>query len=408
MTPPRRILLAVAGTTPATQTEAVWALAVDNKRALDAVRVLTTSAARAQIEPGLAEALALMRRDYPKAGIPKRIEWRVAPLADIRSSDDNEALADWMLGEVRAACSESGCEVHASLAGGRKTMSFYLGAAMQLCGRTQDRLYHVLVPSEFEVPGFLFPRAKSSKANLLTTRDGATLDPSKARVDLAEVPFVRLSPLLDSESVQRLTFHDLTARASDALSDEYGDVEVRVPETGKSGKALIRITPPFGPTATISYRSAATREFLVYTWLLSRQKRGLPPLVLKDESRFQDQLDDLVLWCEQLGLPGREIDAYRNLERDLAEARRDDLRKEVDKDHVGEFFEYKWYEPMKFFPSRLRTKFEEAFQKQAPGYDPTKYQIRSEGVEGGRSGWYLNIPAEKIHLPANTPRRGKQ
>lgn len=413
MTPPRRILLAVAGTTPATLTEAVWAVAVAKGLALDELRVLTTRTARQQIEPGLAEALALMRRDTPKAGIPKQIEWRVARLSDkrelddIRSSDDNEALADWMLGEVRAACSDDASEVHASLAGGRKTMSFYLGAAMQLCGRQQDRLYHVLVPPEFEVPGFLFPRAKGAKDALLTLRDGSTLDARKATVDLAEVPFVRLRSVLDGEHVQQLTFRQLVTRAEDALNDDFGDIAVSVPEGAKSGKSLIRITPPFGTPVTIGYRGPATAEFLLYTWLLWRQKRGLPPLALMDQDRFKEQLDDLVLWCEQLGLSKRDIDKYRNLETELADARRADLLKKVDKDHVGEFFQKVWYDPWKVFPARLRTKFESEFKKQAPGYDPGKYAIRFQGVEG-RRGWYLDIPPEQIHLPSDMPRRRKR
>src|SRR5690606_12350120 len=126
------LLLAVAGTTPATITEAVYALAVTQGVALDEIRVLTTRSAREFIEPKLAEALEAMGRHYKKAKFPRTIEWRVLSLSggkkaeDIRTSAENEELFDWIAGEVRKACSDEKTVVHASLAGGRKTMSFAL------------------------------------------------------------------------------------------------------------------------------------------------------------------------------------------------------------------------------------------------------------------------------------------
>lgn len=76
-------------------------------------------------------------------------------LDDSRSLDDNQAIADFIIDEVRALTSDENTQLHASIAGGRKTMTFFLGYAMSLFGRTQDRLSHVLVSEPYEnLPDF--------------------------------------------------------------------------------------------------------------------------------------------------------------------------------------------------------------------------------------------------------------
>jgi hypothetical protein len=71
-------------------------------------------------------------------------------LDDIREGSHNEALGDFIAGFIREKSQDSNTRLHCSLAGGRKTMSFYLGSALQLFGRPWDKLYHVLVSPEFE------------------------------------------------------------------------------------------------------------------------------------------------------------------------------------------------------------------------------------------------------------------
>ncbi|MEQ8819025.1 MAG: CRISPR-associated ring nuclease Csm6 [Sumerlaeia bacterium] len=361
-------------------------------------------------EEELTKAFSLLRQDFPGAHVPENVTWRIArsskkgiELDDIRTSEDNEAIADWMLSEVREACgADDKSEVHASLAGGRKTMSFLLGAAMQLCARPQDRLYHVLVPPEFEVRGFYFPRACSSKESLLEVRGGGTIDAAKATVDLAEVPFVRLAPLLTGEDLSELNFRDLMARANDALSDEYGTVSVIVPERGKSGKAVVRISLPGNHQVDVSFGSVTSKEFVVYSWLLSRQQRGLPPLVLMDREKFRDHLDDLVLWCEHLGVRGDELKQYSDLANELDQARRDDQRGTEDKDHVGEFFQKSWYDPLKVFPARVRDRLQKAFREQARQCGHGKYTIETKDGDSRVASWHVTIPPKNIILPGDS------
>ncbi|MDX1971036.1 MAG: CRISPR-associated ring nuclease Csm6, partial [Candidatus Sumerlaeia bacterium] len=276
------LLLAVAGHTVATITEAVWALAVQQGIPLAELRLLATRSSRERLEPELRAALQRLQTDYPKAAVPQTVTWRVFRIGkkepdDIRSSADNEQLSDWILQETREACLDPESTVHASLAGGRKTMSFYLGAAIQLCARPQDRLYHVLVDSAFEVPGFLFPRPKNAADALITARNGETLDTRNAKVELAEVPFLRLQPLIPKESTLSRTFRQLIQLADDTIGSQYADVSLVVPESGKSGSARIQFRFPDKPVLELSYAKIDTTEFLFYSWLLYRSARELPP-----------------------------------------------------------------------------------------------------------------------------------
>lgn len=48
-----------------------------------------------------------------------------------------------------------------NLAGGRKSMGFYIGYALSLFGRGQDRMSHILVEEAFEThPEFFYPPKK--------------------------------------------------------------------------------------------------------------------------------------------------------------------------------------------------------------------------------------------------------
>ncbi len=91
-------------------------------------------------------------------------------------------------------------------------MGYYLGYALSLFGRPQDRLSHVLVSPEFEsLPEFFYP---SPRETILMDRSGKPLDASTARVDLAEIPFVRLRDDLPAEMLVATRFADVVAAAS--------------------------------------------------------------------------------------------------------------------------------------------------------------------------------------------------
>lgn len=227
---PRRILLAVTGLSPQVVTETLYALAVvgcDAPFVPTEVHLLTTTdgAERARLsllsaEPGW---FARLCRDYhlpPIAFGPDAIEIlrdaSARPLDDIRTPADNEAAADTITERVRAFTADTQSALHVSIAGGRKTMGYYLGYALSLFGRPQDRLSHVLVAEPFESSwDFFYPTPYS---RVITTRDNKLADTADARVTLAEIPFVRLREgLPDRLLAGQASFGQSVAAAQRAL-----------------------------------------------------------------------------------------------------------------------------------------------------------------------------------------------
>ncbi|MEY4592618.1 MAG: hypothetical protein RIR18_1513 [Pseudomonadota bacterium] len=213
MTEKRRVLLAVTGLSPQIVTETLYALAVARETPWvpDEIRVVTTieGAERAKLtllEPDTGHFHALCR-DY---GLSGKILFNAEqiqvirnaeglPLSDIRTPEDNTLAADALLAEVRSLCADEHTELHVSIAGGRKTMGFFLGYALSLFGRVQDRLSHVLVNDPFEsLTDFYYPPATPK---VLYTRDGRPMHTSAAKVMLAEIPFVRLRDGLPKEAL---------------------------------------------------------------------------------------------------------------------------------------------------------------------------------------------------------------
>lgn len=237
---PRRILLAVTGLSPQIVTETLYALAHPATDASPAflpteIHLLTTAegarlarAALLHTDGGQFHALLA---DYPVLGRPTFDEESIhiiadaggQPLADIRSPADNAAAADAITALVAELTRDDEAALHVSIAGGRKTMGFYLGYAFSLFARPQDRLSHVLVSPPFENhPEFFFPPARPRR---LATRDGRHVDTAEAAVTLAEIPVVRLRHGLPEKLIDgRAGFVDTV----DALQDSFAPPRLEI------------------------------------------------------------------------------------------------------------------------------------------------------------------------------------
>jgi CRISPR-associated protein (TIGR02584 family) len=111
-------------------------------------------------------------------------------LDDIKTPEQNKAAADFITAIVSRLTRDENTALHVSIAGGRKTMGYYLGYALSLYGRPQDRLSHVLVTDNYEsLKDFFYPTPDS---RVIEDRQGRSLDSRDAEVMLAEIPFVRL------------------------------------------------------------------------------------------------------------------------------------------------------------------------------------------------------------------------
>lgn len=206
---PKQLLLAVSGMSPQVITETLFGIAQQIRNGLDIrwpdeIRIITTAHGKNKIEQALiAEGwLEKLCREVEQPTIALRHSDILVvpgaggePVVDARCSNDHEALADFITTTVRDLTAETAndntekFQIHASIAGGRKTMAFYLGYAISLFGRHFDQMSHVLVSEGFEgLPDFYFPTQHSHP---LLSSDGQ-LDARDATVTLADIPFVRI------------------------------------------------------------------------------------------------------------------------------------------------------------------------------------------------------------------------
>ena len=228
---PRRILVAVTGLSPQVVTETLYALAVRAQPAFvpTEVRLITTEAGARGGELSLLHpdtgAFHRLRADYNLPPIefdPERIQVlkdaHGQPLDDIRSLEDNTRAADSITEIIRNLTQDADSALHVSIAGGRKTMGFYVGYALSLYGREQDRLSHVLVSAHYESnPDFFYP-TPYSRVIYTAPPDRRPLDTRDAGVTLADIPFVRLSEGLSAELVAgKASFSEAVAQAQRTL-----------------------------------------------------------------------------------------------------------------------------------------------------------------------------------------------
>ena len=310
---PRRVLLAVTGLSPQVVTETLYALSVSREPAFvpTEIHLITTreGAQRAQLallsdDPGWFHRL---RADYglpPIAFSAEHIhvlaDEQGAPLEDIRSPADNLRAADLITEQVRLLTADAGCALHVSIAGGRKTMGYYLGYALSLFGRPQDRLSHVLVSEPFESSwNFFYPTPAS---RIIEVAGNKLADTAQAQVTLAEIPFVSLRAELPRALLE--------GRASFAATVEAASAALAPPEL---------VLDPISRCARMAGRTfrLPPAEFALLAVLAHRTRAGAPPLPAPaknetDHAWTRQYLADLRAACGQMHVPDGVEDAVRD------------------------------------------------------------------------------------------------
>jgi CRISPR-associated protein (TIGR02584 family) len=239
------VFLAVSGMSPAVLTETIWALAHEETPVIpDRIVVVTTTRGQAVLEkelftpvqkgkPDLWQVLRdqiLAAHDRPRTklnldtirliSVPNPRTGRSEPLEDFRTSEENAAVANYLLDQVRGLVETPGVRLITSIAGGRKTLGVLLYACMSLLGRETDRVTHVLVSEPYDNPGlkprFYFPEQPIQKLSL----DGKSYTADQARIDLGDIPFVPLRNLFDRQGFTRpSTFTGLVERCRQKVSE---------------------------------------------------------------------------------------------------------------------------------------------------------------------------------------------
>lgn len=342
----KQLLLAVTGMSPQVITETLYALHHEQQPWPQEICALTTSTGKQRLLEGLVQqgylaALCLqLQRPEPTLSI------RVIPddagneVEDARSLDDHTALANFIMQTVRDLTEDSELSIHASIAGGRKTMTFFLGYAMSLFGRKQDRLSHVLITDGLEAhPEFYYPPIEPQ---LLTIRSsGQSVDASQVKVILADIPFIRqrnsLPPIMTRHS-QRLDIRTLTQLINLGDSKDELGLSINLPlsqiEIGLLGQpSLVQIKLAPLPMAfyLLSANSTLTDKAMLYRPNAKERQNGLADLIIECLHQLyqqplpasrKEQLDTL----SDKGLQQRAIDG---LEKGINRQWFDDRRNEI-------------------------------------------------------------------------------
>lgn len=209
----KNLLLAVVGLSPQVITETLFELH-QQRRSIDAIHVITTRQGKEKINAQLLSPADGKYYEYLK-------EYRIDPatidfgfhsihtikdpngieIDDIAGEEENEWLLKKCMELSFAFTRDQDTAVLFSIAGGRKTMSACLMVAAQFYGRSQDRVYHVLVSPEFESNrDFFYPRQKSVNIKLTDRNSQPYYKETKyARLSLVPIPFVSIRDRLGGE-----------------------------------------------------------------------------------------------------------------------------------------------------------------------------------------------------------------
>lgn len=266
---PRRVLLASLGLAPQVLTETLYCLAQASPPFVPTeIHVVTTLEGRHRAMLTLLDEstamLSALEADIRIAGLraaltPERIHVIVdvagTPLADIDSEADNAATADLIVRLVREFTADQECALHASIAGGRKTMGFLLGYTLSLFGRPQDRLSHVLVSEPFQAhPQFFFP---PRMPRVLLDRNQRPVSTAEAQLTLAEIPVVRLRDGLPRGFLTAdWRYSDIVAAAQSAMSQPVIKIDVPAGRLFCGGIAVPLKPVTFAVAAWMAARTA--------------------------------------------------------------------------------------------------------------------------------------------------------
>lgn len=303
---PRRILLVVTGLTPQVVTETLYALAITQHQKFvpTEIHVITTAegAQRARLSlldaqvghfHALCHEYALPPILFPISHIHIIPDIQGQPLADIRTPEDNLCAADFISHLVREFCSDDHAALHISIAGGRKSMGFFVGYALSLFGRIQDALSHVLVNDPFEsLTDFFYP---PKQGRVLHDRNQRPVHTDDARIMLADIPFVRLRGGVPATLLSgNASFAETVSEVQSGLSFTSLSLNLQKHAICCGGK-WIELPPSL---------------FSFYLWLAKRSLIGMP-----DNGaicwRDADHLEFLKVYAEVVGDMSGHFDAAK-------------------------------------------------------------------------------------------------
>ena len=212
-------LLALCGLNPQVITETMWVLLRDGY-SIETINIITTDIGKRLFDKKITNvegSLEDLWKMFSHKPIPlDKFQFHIIKskqnkdITDILTVDDHLAATKLIGEKVWCMTRESEPALHASIAGGRKTMGVILSTAMSLFARPQDCLSHVLVSPDIEKDtGFLYPKTKDISGN--------------SYIQLLNIPFPRLSPLIPN-----ITLPNSMEKLIEQLDERLSDVDMIV------------------------------------------------------------------------------------------------------------------------------------------------------------------------------------
>lgn len=334
------ILLIVTGASPQVLTETVFALYQTGKTLPDKIFVITTEESKKTLTQGLFDQghWQQLINDYQLPAIEFTDDhiWLIEdeqgnPIHDAKTEQEQTFMADFITRKVFELTNQEHTRIHASIAGGRKTMAFYLGYAMSLLGREQDTLSHVFVSDEFEfVKDFYYP---TPYQKIIEGKHGQSVDCQHANITLAEIPFVRMRNSVDKSlinAMQNASFSQTVASLNAAHTQDLPlIINQQAKELSYSGIAI----------------KLSAKEFAFYLWLQAHTESKERGLIV--DRYFEEKTDYVVEFLnifKKYGSDARVYNKYgiepedfatgdclklQSMERDFVQQTRSQINKKI-------------------------------------------------------------------------------
>lgn len=237
----KNVLVAVTGASPQVLTETVYALHKQGSPMPEEIFVITTENSKQTLIDGffVKGHWQKLIEDYhlPEIKFNENNIWLIEDehgnvLSDAKGEADQPIMANFITSKIAQLTQNDDLMIHASIAGGRKTMAFYMGYAMSLYGREQDVLSHVFVDDDYEFTSeFYYPTPYDKhivgrdKKKVVNTKD--------ANVTLAEIPFVRMRRQVDEAVFTQMNEHSFSKTVSAMNSAASKEVVININSLSK-------------------------------------------------------------------------------------------------------------------------------------------------------------------------------
>ena len=279
------------------------------------------------------------------------------PLEDLLTITANSAAITQIFSIVEKLTDNPENRIIANVAGGRKTMSVFLGQAMQFYGKEHDLLTHVIIDDKyFRLSDFYYPPPKK----LIRKVGSKTVDYSKIKIHLNELPYIRLKPALGTllSHTNGKDLFQLVSKAEKHIYDLVKPVKIEVDKD-----YIIKIN-----NESISLPK---KDLAIYTSFLSLINNG-----------YKEEGKDLGFISVENILEMNFLDIYMNYYKSFYSSNNIYIDREIerisDKNQRIKFFTMQWFQ-------QTRSKINRKLKKHLPPHLYAVCQIISSGKYGDTS-----------------------